>query len=126
MDVLNDRLVRANNHLRKENEKLREDAQAFSLEVEERTHHYQAVIAESDARTQEIQEQNERLTARGFEDLNFENEKMREALRLIAGGFAMKSNGGPPLLLLNKHTYRYAMWTWSQKMAREALAAEED
>jgi hypothetical protein len=124
MDVLNERLVRANNHLRKENEKLRAAADAFSLEVQERIRHYQAEVAAADSHIQKIREQNDRLIARGFEDLHSENEKMREALRSIAGGYAMKSNGGPELLVLDKHSFRHGMWVWSQKMAREALAAE--
>lgn len=48
--------------------------------------------------------------------------RAHEALKNIAGGLISKSNGGPSLDL-GPEEFRHQMWTWSQKMARDALAA---
>lgn len=47
--------------------------------------------------------------------------KLKEALRVIAGGFISRANGGPDYPP-SADDFRHAMWKWShQKIARAAL-----
>jgi hypothetical protein len=47
-----------------------------------------------------------------------QNRELKEALRVIAGGYTDKDT---PSLDLPPLEFRSAMWTWSQKKAKEAL-----
>ena len=47
-----------------------------------------------------------------------------EALRIIAGGLS-SDNGGPDFMIMTRDEFHSAMWSWSQKIAREALSEIE-
>jgi hypothetical protein len=54
-----------------------------------------------------------------------EVERLQRALKTISGGHATPSNGGPDINETGADQFRHAMWTWSQRIAREALNHEE-
>ncbi len=54
-----------------------------------------------------------------------ENERLQRTLKDIAGGMISEANGGPSLEQ-SPEDFRHQMWTWSQRMAREALREQEE
>jgi len=54
-----------------------------------------------------------------------EVERLRAALDAIGGGHTDRFPGGPDVMKGTPEEFRLGMWTWSQKVAREALKGGE-
>ncbi len=50
------------------------------------------------------------------------NETLMEALETIAGGYTDRFPGAPDVMSETPETFRSKMWTWSQEVARAAIA----
>ena len=70
------------------------------------------------------------LTAEDFvkevNRLKDENNLLRHALMTIAGGHTEDFPGGPDVMAESPDTFRHKMWSWSQEVARSALASSSE